>query len=79
MEALWRLARNLFPGTVELDVQRDPEIPELTTLDFQVTARGTVSVILDHESEWHRHKLELAGDFAHLITLSIDPQLTRLE
>jgi hypothetical protein len=76
---VWGMTQTLFPGPIGLNVVPDPEIAELTILEFQVTARGSIPEIQQVESEWIRRSFDIAGEESVALTICIIPQVRSID
>lgn len=73
MEVLHTIAQELFDSVI-VENETDPEIPDLKTTTFVVTARGDVSEIAARRREWHRRTQRVLGDACDKVQLLIDIQ-----
>ncbi|HUY36822.1 MAG TPA: hypothetical protein VMV69_29150 [Pirellulales bacterium] len=62
----------LFPGSISLEVDTDPEVPEQPFLVVTVEASGTVKDIVRRRQEWHARAEPFLGE--RDVRLSIVPK-----
>jgi hypothetical protein len=64
--------KQLFPSTLVIETNVDPEIRDDVCLVFQVLAEGSVDEVVALDEQWHRRVLSLAPTWPGLFCLSID-------
>jgi hypothetical protein len=69
-----RLTQSLFPGQVRVEVEEDPELPDVSYLVFNVTAKGTIAEIVNRRTQWHEQVRALIPENAQRLRLSVDPK-----
>ena len=67
------IARDLFPGEVEIEDRVDPEVPDLRYVVVSVHAKGDLEEIVDRQCEWHRRLDEVSDPAMRAVRLSVYP------
>lgn len=68
-----RITEEMFPGPVFVEMECDPEDPDVTFLVFNVSYSGDLKVAIDKEIEWHRLVSRFQPRDAQLLRLCIVP------
>jgi hypothetical protein len=72
LHSVKELTERHFPeGTVEIEIEADPEVAFYQFFVFSVTASGTAERIVDRECLWHREIHRLAPDDFDAFRLSV--------
>ena len=48
------ITSEMFPGKVEIELERDPSDPDDIMVVLNVASAGDVEAVIDREIEWHR-------------------------
>lgn len=68
------LTERLFPGSIDVRHERDPEIQGHEYLVFNVSASGTVDDAVARDAQWHRELARIALHSSNVYCLNIDVQ-----
>ncbi|HVC97115.1 MAG TPA: hypothetical protein VND64_25780 [Pirellulales bacterium] len=71
-QAIKDLTTELFPGPMELEVVRDPELSGDVYLWIRVLSTATVEEALAREMNWINRSIDAAGEQAGLFRVSVD-------
>ena len=65
------LVAELFPGSIEVEIEEDPEIDGRRYLVFRVETRESVPVVSARRGTWYHMKGNLLGDDCDLACLDV--------
>ena len=69
-----RMSRELFPGSVSVEVISDPDAPGESWTVLNVESAGTPQEIIQTQCEWHERLARQFPEAVSTVRLSIDPR-----